>query len=335
MRVSSSGRTGRLVLGALCCALSLAYAQAPWDQAVAEGDKAAAERDYARAAELYKTAIDDLPAADPRRAEPLMRLARVHRAQGDLAKPEELYREADPLALKAWGRESAEYAAFLNEVGRYYHRRRKYEMAERFYRDAFGIRVRVLGKENVEVAESIHNLAVLYENQARYDKAEMYYRTALELRQKLLGPDNIRTIETSEHFARLLRRIQKNAEAAPLEEHARAVREPLLEQAAGPHVDIGKVYTSGPDVKMPELIEQTEPEYTDEARIAHQEGTVGVEVEVDADGVARNLKVVRILGLGLDEKALEAVRQWRFKPARANGKKVASRVLLEIHFSLL
>lgn len=335
MRVSSSGRAVRLTLCAFCCALGLAYPQDSWDQAVAEGDRAVAAREYGRAANLYETAIDQLSPSDPRRAEALMRLARVHRAEGDLAKPEELYRRADPLALQAWGRESAEYAAFLNEVGRYYHRRRKYEIAERFYRDAFAIRVRKLGKQHADVAESIHNLAILYENQARFDKAEVYYRTALELREKLFGPNEIATIETAEHFARLLHRAQKHAEAAPLEQRARTVRLPLLEQAAGSRVEIGQVYTAGPGVKMPELQEQTEPEYTDEARVARHEGAVAVEVEIDRDGLPRNLRVVRILGLGLDENALEAVRQWRFKPARLDGKKVACRALLEINFTLL
>ncbi len=335
MRVPSSGLTVRLVVCVLSSALGLAYAQGAWDQAVAEGDRAVAAREYDRAADLYETAMGELGPGDPRRAEALMRLARVRRAQGDLAKPEELYREADPLAAAAWGRESAEYAGFLNEVGRYYHRRRKYEIAERFYRDGFAIRVRKLGKENIEVAESIHNLAILYENQALFEKAEVYYRTALELREKLLGPDNVLTIETAEHFARLLHRIQKHAEATPLEERARAVRRPLLDAAAGPRVDIGQVYGPGSALKMPELEDQTEPDYSDEARIGRHEGVVGVEAEIDVDGLPRNLRIVRILGLGLDEKALEAVRQWRFRPARLDGKKVACRVLLEINFTLL
>ncbi|MEZ5393907.1 MAG: energy transducer TonB [Bryobacterales bacterium] len=83
------------------------------------------------------------------------------------------------------------------------------------------------------------------------------------------------------------------------------------------------------------MVERTEPEYTEEARIARQEGTVRLEVTVDADGKPHNPRVVQILGLGLDEQALAAVRQWRFRPARINGKKSACRILLAIDFSLL
>ena len=83
------------------------------------------------------------------------------------------------------------------------------------------------------------------------------------------------------------------------------------------------------------LLERTEPEYTDEARIANHEGSVLLQVDVDTDGYARNIAVLRPLGLGLDEQAVAAVAQWRFRPARRNGQKVASRVRLEIAFRLM
>jgi TonB family protein len=61
-------------------------------------------------------------------------------------------------------------------------------------------------------------------------------------------------------------------------------------------------------------IETIEPDYSDEARVAGLEGTVQIRVTVADDGTPRNLEVARPLGLGLDEKALEAVKQWRFRP---------------------
>jgi TonB family protein len=252
-----------------------------------------------------------------------------------LAKPEELYKEATPVALSAYGAESPDYARFLNEVGRYYHTRRKYEIAERLYMQAFGIRVRAFGQEHPEVAESICNLAVLFENQARYPKAEVYYRTALGIREKLLGPEDVATLETREHFARLLTKMSKTAEAAEQIKLAAAARTPRLEQLTGERVDIGEVVRGGLGVEAPLIDTRVEPGYTDEARIGRHEGAVELEVEIDADGHPRNLRVVRSLGLGLDEKAIEAVRLWRFKPARRDNKKVAFRALLEIEFRLL
>lgn len=61
-------------------------------------------------------------------------------------------------------------------------------------------------------------------------------------------------------------------------------------------------------------IQKTDPEYTDEARVAELEGTVVLQGAIDEEGLARNLQIAEPLGLGLDEKALEAAKQWTFKP---------------------
>jgi TonB family protein len=310
---------------------------ADWETLVREGDAALASSDYGKAAELFEGAVQvgsTLPDSDPRKAQALMRLARAHRADGDLARPEDLYRQAEQPAQAAWGRESAEYGAFLNEVGRYYHRRRKLDTAERFYLDGFGVRVRALGKEHPHVAESIVNLAILYENQSRNEKAETYYRTAAEIRERVLGATDLRTVEAKEHLARLLHGMQQHEEASRLEQEARAVRAPLLAQMAGGRVEMQALPISEVN-RPPELVQRTEPQYTEEAFIGRTQGSVGIHVEIDAEGVPRNLEVVRPLGLGLDEQALMALKQWRFRPARKDGANVACRVIYEINFSLL
>ena len=326
----------------LFCALlgaGAGLAQEPqWRETLDEGDRALAAGDLDRAETLFQTALDEAPAdsaAEPR-AEALVRLARLHRAQGDYAKPEDLYRIAAPAALEAYGAESPEYARFLNEVGRYYHARRKYEPAESFYMQAFGIRVRALGQEHGDVADSLNNLAVLFENQARLDKAEMYYKTALAIREKLLGPGNVKTIETQEHFARLLQKLHRSAEAGELEKQAQQARARLIAEAIGERKDLGEIPPLGTaDLKPPELIERIEPVYTEEARIGRHEGEVAMVVEIDAEGRPQNFEMLRTVGLGLDENAIEAVRQWRFKPAKRKGKEVPYRAALEITFRLL
>ena len=272
---------------------------------------------------------------DPRRARSLIGLARLNRAVGDYAKPEDLYRQADPAARAAFGADSVEYARFLNEVGRYYHTRRKYESAESFYMQAFRLRVDSLGKEHAEVAESICNLAVLFENQMRLDKARVYFEHALSIREQALGADHLKTVETHEHFARLLAKLQLSDEAAEHLDKARAVRLPLLNKLIGEQTVSPDAVRAGPGVKAPELIEQTEPVYTEEANIARQEGVVALDVEIDRDGMPRVLGVVNSLGLGLDENAIAAARNWRFRPARDGAKKVAYRATLEINFRSL
>jgi len=97
----------------------------------------------------------------------------------------------------------------------------------------------------------------------------------------------------------------------------------------------GGVYRIGGGVSPPSLVYKVEPEYSEEARKAKFQGTVVLYVVVDEKGNPRDLKVVRPLGLGLDEKAIEAVQKWRFKPGFLGGKAVAVAATIEVNFRLL
>lgn len=306
-----------------------------WELSIESARDALAARQFEQAERLLEQArARSLGFApdDPRRVVPLMELAKLHLNRGDYAVPEQLYREADRVARQTWGPESLEYADLLSDIGRYYHLRVRYDAADRFYRLSCGIRTRLLGKEAPQVAACLNDLAVLYENQVLYVKAESYYRTALGIREQRLGADHVDTIVTLEHFARLLHKLSRPDEAAPLEGRSREFRRARLQDAAT--VDAGAVGSSA--ITQPAtLLERTEPEYTEEARIANHEGSVLLQADIDTDGNAQNISLLRHLGLGLDEKAVEAVRQWRFRPARSNGSKTASRVRLEIAFRLM
>ncbi len=306
-----------------------------WDESIASARRAAASKQFDQAERILRQARSlsrTFATDDPRRVVPLMELARLHLGRGDYAQPEQLYREADPIARQAWGAESPEYASLLNDIGRYYHLRVRHADAERFYKLAFGIRTRLLGRQHPDVAASLCNLAVLYENQVLYPKAETYYRTALDIRERSVGPNHPDTVVTLEHYARLLHKLSRSDEAAPLDQRARTFRRARSEQAETS--DIGPVNAGG-SVRSAVLLERTEPEYTGEARIANHEGSVLLQADVNAEGRAANILVLRHLGLGLDEKAIEAVGQWRFRPARSHGRSVASRVRLEIEFRLM
>jgi TonB family protein len=77
-----------------------------------------------------------------------------------------------------------------------------------------------------------------------------------------------------------------------------------------------------------------EAEFSDEARRAKYQGAVMVTIIVDMKGVPQNPRIVRALGMGLDEKALEAVRRYRFKPAMKDGKPVPVMITVEVNFRL-
>jgi TonB family protein len=97
----------------------------------------------------------------------------------------------------------------------------------------------------------------------------------------------------------------------------------------------GGVFRVGGGVTAPSLLSKVEPEYSEEARRAKYQGTVVLYVEVYPDGKAHNLKVLRSLGLGLDEKAIEAVNKWRFRPGYKDGKPVPVQATIEVNFRLL
>jgi protein TonB len=96
----------------------------------------------------------------------------------------------------------------------------------------------------------------------------------------------------------------------------------------------GGAFRVGGGVSAPKIIYQPDPEYSEEARKAKYQGTCVLWLVVGPDGKPRDIRVQRTLGLGLDEKAIEAVRTWRFEPALKDGKPVAVQINVEVSFRL-
>jgi protein TonB len=97
----------------------------------------------------------------------------------------------------------------------------------------------------------------------------------------------------------------------------------------------GGAYKIGGGVSAPVPVFRPEPEYSEEARKAKWQGAVLLQLVVDENGVPQEIKVVRSLGLGLDQKAIEAVQKWRFKPGLKDGKPVPVSANIEVNFRLL
>jgi protein TonB len=91
----------------------------------------------------------------------------------------------------------------------------------------------------------------------------------------------------------------------------------------------------GGAVFAPSVLYKVDPQYTEEARQARLSGSVIVSLIVGADGRARNIRIVRGVGLGLDERAAEAVAQWRFRPGIKDGSVVSTQATIEVNFRLL
>jgi periplasmic protein TonB len=91
-----------------------------------------------------------------------------------------------------------------------------------------------------------------------------------------------------------------------------------------------------PGVRSPQVLYERRPEYTSAAMSARVQGTVLMEATVLVDGTVGDVRIVRSLDgiFGLDQKAIEAVRAWRFRPGTYFGKPAAVKVLVELTFSL-
>jgi TonB family protein len=94
------------------------------------------------------------------------------------------------------------------------------------------------------------------------------------------------------------------------------------------------VYRVGNGVTAPSLLMKVEPQYTQEARDGKIQGTTLLYVEIDPDGTARNMKVARSLEPGLDQKAIDAVSQWKFRPGAKDGVPVTVAATIEVNFRL-
>jgi protein TonB len=162
---------------------------------------------------------------------------------------------------------------------------------------------------------------------------------------------------------RVLRRTRPPAPAPEPEPVARpvdpapAVNAPLVETAAEPHepeelaagsgagsgsgVDEGfgggadgGPYRPGSGIEPPRLLREVKAVYTEEARRRGLTGDVLLEIVVRRDGSVGNVSVIRALGAGLEERAIEAVRQWRFAPARRLGVAIDVIVEVAVEFTL-
>jgi periplasmic protein TonB len=96
----------------------------------------------------------------------------------------------------------------------------------------------------------------------------------------------------------------------------------------------GGVFRVGGGVSAPRALDTPDPEYSEEARKAKYQGTVVLWLIVGPDGKPHDIKVARALGMGLDQKAIEAVRNWKFEPAMKDGKPVSVQINVEVNFRL-
>ena len=92
------------------------------------------------------------------------------------------------------------------------------------------------------------------------------------------------------------------------------------------------VFDIGPGITPPRVTHQVNPVYKPDSEGFRVTGTVIVGLVISSKGAPKDVHVVRSLGKGVDESAVEAVQQWQFEPARKGGQSVAVRITVEIRF---
>ena len=96
----------------------------------------------------------------------------------------------------------------------------------------------------------------------------------------------------------------------------------------------GGLMSVGGGVAAPQLIHSVEPDFTEEARRENYQGSVSIKLIVDSQGNPQDVRLASHLGMGLEEKAIAAVRQYKFKPAMYQGHPVSVQIVVDVAFHL-
>jgi len=96
----------------------------------------------------------------------------------------------------------------------------------------------------------------------------------------------------------------------------------------------GGLMTVGGGVSAPQVLHSAEPEFTDDARRANYQGSVSIKLIVDSQGNPQDVRLASHLGMGLDEKAIEAVSRYKFRPAMYQGHPVSVQIVMDVDFHL-
>jgi TonB family protein len=174
--------------------------------------------------------------------------------------------------------------------------------------------------------------AVVRQYQKSTDEAESLFKQALAIEK----PSSPQAATTAELYALFLEQQGRGDESKSLRDQAAAVWRAQGTKATPARPDSASTAVRvGNGVTAPSVLYKVDPEYTEEARLAKYQGTVVVSAEIGTDGLAYNMKAIRGLGLGLDEKAIEAISQWKFRPGSKNGQPVPVMATIEVNFRLL
>lgn len=304
------------VLADIDATIRAAQAQENSEMLVKPAEAFEALRQYDNAKKLLDAAIAIREGADGSQGALIVKLADLEKMRGQIKPAQELYARAAQLLG-----DRPEAAPALIQLGVMSMGNKDYQQAAEYFQKA-----QIL--DSAEAGRAEMWMALLREREQNSAEAETFYQRALAVADA--SSDGAATI--LELYARLLKDQGREDEAKPLSDRASEIRKALGERPSQVKSNALRI---GGDVRPPKLLHKMEPQYTEEGRVAKYEGTVVLAVEIDPNGVAQNVRIVKGLGFGLDENAVTAVRQWQFQPATNGGAAVTVQARIEVNFRLL
>jgi TonB family protein len=169
-------------------------------------------------------------------------------------------------------------------------------------------------------------------NAIRLNVEPLYKRALAVYNRSVIPPDPLDLALTMELEAAALNAIGQVEDAQPLADRAFAIRKEHIREMQKGSKAVGAAFRPGEGITAPVAISRQEPAYADIPRFLKIQGTVTFQAVVDEHGAPQDMSLVHSLGYGLDENALEAVRNWRFRPGTSGGQAVPVIVSLDVNF---
>lgn len=287
-----------------------AQAQKNYQMLVKAAEAFEAQRQYDNAGKLLDAAL--AIAGSDAQGEVLLKLAGLEEKRGHPKQAEPLYTQAAQLIG-----DRPDAAPALIQLGVINLGKKDYQQAADYFQRAQNLDPSQAGRAQMW-------MALVQEREQKATEAEALYRSALAVED----PSSESAATTMELFARFLKDQGR-------EDESMSNRASEILKALGKQQPMSNAPRIGAGVTAPKVLHKTEPAYSEEARVAKYQGTVVLAVEIAPNGSAQNIRVMRGLGLGLDENAVAAVSQWLFQPATKDGAPITVQATIEVNFRLL
>lgn len=220
-----------IAVGGLSARLASAQlrAKTDWDRYMVAAQLAYGQGHYDEAEKQVKAALEYAKSFwpnDPRTAKSLGFLGEIYRAQGKDADAEKPFKEALAIWKEVFEPERLELLVPLDELAQLYQDEGKYAEAEPLFKRGITVAEKHYnsGEKSDILAVRLDKLAGLYCAAGKYEKAEPLYKRALEVRKNVLDRDSPDVAQSLENYAKVLRKLDRAAEAEDLEARAKSIR---------------------------------------------------------------------------------------------------------------